>query len=54
MCDNVLEHITDTLSIMREMWRVTKPTDTVKIVTPYASNPNFWSTPDHVKTFTFT
>ncbi len=54
LCENVLEHIQDTLTVMNEIWRVAKQDSIIKIVTPHASNPNFWGVPDHIKPFTYT
>lgn len=54
VCENVLEHIQDTLAVMRECHRVLKPEGQMKIVVPHFHNPGFRSTPDHVRGFTYT
>lgn len=54
LCEHVLEHISDTIAVMNEFHRVLKPKGKLKILVPHGLNPDFWSTPDHVKGFTYT
>ena len=48
---NLLEHISDTLSVMEEVYRVCKHGAFVDIVVPHFSSRSAWATPDHVKAF---
>src|SRR3989344_3107549 len=51
LMDNLIEHITDTTSLMKEIHRISDRGAIVKVITPHFSNLNFWNTPDHVKPF---
>ncbi|MBI2232389.1 MAG: class I SAM-dependent methyltransferase [Candidatus Aenigmarchaeota archaeon] len=54
LTENVLEHIADTLQAMKEFHSVLRKKGRLKIVVPHALNPNLYSTPDHMKGFTYT
>ncbi len=54
VCEMVMEHIPDTLKVMKEFHRVLKPNGILKIVTVHALNVNLYSVPDHIKGFTYT
>jgi ubiquinone/menaquinone biosynthesis C-methylase UbiE len=48
---NFLEHVTDTVGIMEEVWRVCRNNAVVDIVVPHFSSRSAWATADHVKGF---
>ena len=51
---NVLEHFLDTVSIVRDIWRITKPGTRVIIKVPHFSSLYAWIDPDHQKAFSYT
>ena len=54
IAENVLEHIPDTLTALKEFHRVLTAFGKLIIISPHALNPNLHSTPDHYKGFTYT
>ncbi len=48
----VVEHLTDLVGWVRELWRVCRPDAFVEITTPYAGNVDAWSSPTHVRPYT--
>lgn len=50
--NHVLEHFTDPLPIMEEVWRLARPKGTVKIRTPHYSGIYAWKDPTHRRAFT--
>jgi len=49
---HVLEHFSDLLPIMEEVWRITRPGGRVLIRTPHYSGPFAWKDPTHRRAFT--
>lgn len=49
---NLLEHLPDTIQVMEELWRVTKPGGVVQIQVPYYNSAGAFQDPTHVKFFT--
>ena len=49
---NLLEHLPDTIHVMEELWRVTKPGGVVHIQVPYYNSAGAFQDPTHVKFFT--
>ncbi len=49
---NLLEHLPDTILVMEELWRVTKPGGIVHIQVPYYNSAGAFQDPTHVKFFT--
>lgn len=48
---HVLEHLPDTVSVVNELWRITKPNGIIKIIVPYWSSVYQVINPTHVKAF---
>jgi hypothetical protein len=48
---HALEHVTELLSLMREIYRISRPNSTVEIVVPHFSNVYGYSDPTHVRFF---
>ena len=48
---HVMEHLTDTLAVMKELHRITKPGGKIVIIVPHFSGYTAWSNPDHKKAF---
>jgi SAM-dependent methyltransferase len=46
---HVIEHITNTLRLMGELWRVCKPDARATFLTPYGSSDDAWENPTHVR-----
>jgi len=51
MMSHVIEHITDTLSLMQELHRIAKPDATITIRCPYGSSDDAWEDPTHVRAY---
>jgi len=51
---HTLEHITNLLPIVNEMWRVTKPGGLIKLWVPYFASSLAHSSLDHVRFFSYT
>ena len=51
VCLNVIEHIRDVESFIREVHRVLKPGGWAEIVTPHFSHADAWTDPQHVHAF---
>lgn len=49
---NLLEHLPDTIQVMEELWRVTRPGGVVHIQVPYYNSAGAFQDPTHVKFFT--
>ena len=49
---NLLEHLPDTIQVMEELWRITKPGGVVSIQVPYYNSAGAFQDPTHVKFFT--
>lgn len=52
LANNILEHLPDTVFIMREIWRVCKPGAKVVIKVPYFRSTAAFKDPTHIKFFT--
>ena len=52
LMDQVLEHVSDTLKTMTELWRILKPGGIVRINVPYAKSDCAYQDPTHRKFFT--
>ncbi|NQU07597.1 MAG: methyltransferase domain-containing protein [Candidatus Abyssubacteria bacterium] len=52
ICEHVLEHLSDLVCAMAEVYRVCKDGASVEIVTPHFSNVNSWDDPTHKHHFT--
>lgn len=50
--DHVLEHFTDPLAVMEEVWRIARPAARVMIRTPHYSGRYAWQDPTHQRAFT--
>lgn len=49
----VLEHLDDTISTVREVHRILKPGGSVKITVPYYLSHTAWSNPEHKRAFNY-
>jgi SAM-dependent methyltransferase len=49
---NVLEHLTDTVRVMEEVWRISKNGARINILVPYFNSPGAAQDPTHVRFFT--
>src|SRR3989442_13498144 len=49
---NILEHLTDTVHAMEEIWRICTPGAIVRIIVPYYNSPGAFQDPTHVRFFT--
>jgi len=49
---NLLEHLPNTVQVMEELWRVSKPMGLVCILVPYYNSPGAFQDPTHVRFFT--
>ena len=49
--NQVLEHISDIIHLMNDMWRVLVPGGIMKHVVPHHSSPYAWGDPTHVRAF---
>lgn len=47
ICEHVLEHLTNLISVMEELHRVSKPGGIIKIYVPYFSSIHFYRDPTH-------
>lgn len=47
LLDNVIEHIDDIPALMRELWRVTCPGGSVRVITPHFASAASWVDPTH-------
>lgn len=52
LANQVLEHIPDIISAMREIHRVLEPNGVLVAATPYAGSNGAWEDPTHVRAFT--
>lgn len=52
ICRDVLEHVSDFVRTMEEIWRVGSPAAVVEIVGPFMSSVNYYSDPTHRRAFT--
>ena len=52
LMDNVMEHLVDTVGVMKECYRILKPGGKIKLVFPYHQHPNAWIDPTHKKALT--
>jgi len=48
---HILEHFCDTIKLMREIHRMSKPNATILIRVPHFSGSTAWTNPDHKKAF---
>lgn len=51
LLSHVIEHIPDTLALMQELHRVSKPGATLTARTPYGSSDDAWEDPTHVRAY---
>lgn len=51
-CHHVLEHLSDTIGVMRELYRISAPGCKLFITVPHYHNANAYTDPQHVKYFT--
>lgn len=47
----ILEHLLNTLDVLNELYRISKPNAIIKIIVPHFSSQGAWNTPSHVKAF---
>ena len=53
ICNHVLEHVTDVIAVMQEIYRISKAGAVVKIRVPHGScSKALWNDPTHVRGFT--
>jgi len=52
LMDNVLEHLSDTIRTMEEIWRICRPGAVVKINVPYFKSNSAFTDPTHKHFFT--
>jgi SAM-dependent methyltransferase len=52
ICRDVLEHVSDFVRTMEEIWRVGRPGAEVEISGPFMSSVNYFSDPTHKRAFT--
>jgi SAM-dependent methyltransferase len=50
--NHVLEHLDDTVTVLAELWRISKPGGRVHIRVPHFSGPYAWKDPTHKRCFT--
>jgi len=50
--NHVLEHLTNPIAVLEEIWRISKPGGMVHIRVPHYSGPYAWKDPTHVRCFT--
>jgi SAM-dependent methyltransferase len=48
---HVIEHLTDPMAFMAELWRVTKPGGMATFWLPYGSSDDAWEDPTHVRPY---
>ena len=48
---DLIEHITDALGLMGELWRIAKPDATCSFALPYGSSDDAWEDPTHVRPY---
>ena len=53
LMDNVLEHLPETIKVMEEIHRISKPGATIEIIVPLAPTMFAFRDPTHVKFFTY-
>src|SRR5207248_4215066 len=51
VCEHVIEHLDNVISVMEELHRISKPGGRVKITVPHFSSLNFNTDPTHVHAF---
>ena len=47
VCRHVIEHVPDVMSLITELYRITKPNGRITIVTPHYTNPDWATDPTH-------
>ena len=52
ICQDVLEHVSDFVSVMEEIWRIGKPGCYIEVTAPFMSSINYFSDPTHKRAFT--
>ena len=52
-CKEVIEHLDDTISAVKEIHRILKPGGTVELTVPYYLSHTAWSNPEHKRAFNF-
>lgn len=52
-CIEVVEHLDDTIAVIRELHRILKPGGKVKITVPYYLSHHAWSNPEHKRAFNY-
>jgi SAM-dependent methyltransferase len=48
---DLIEHITDALGLMQELWRIAKPDAVCSFALPYGSSDDAWEDPTHVRPY---
>lgn len=51
LLEHVLEHLSDTVGVMRELHRLLSPGGIIRVSVPYFSSPNMWGNPTHKRQF---
>jgi hypothetical protein len=57
VANHVVEHVADVMGFVDELYRVTRPGGTLKILCPHYTNPDFPTDPthrNHINSYTFT
>lgn len=52
ICRDVLEHLTNFVGAVEEIWRICKPGAVVEVTGPFMSSVNYFSDPTHKRAFT--
>jgi len=47
VCRHVIEHVPDVMAFVTELYRITKPRGSIKIITPHYTTPDWTSDPTH-------
>jgi len=52
IANHILEHLSNTVRVMEEIWRISKPDAIIKINVPYFTSPGAFQDPTHKRFFT--
>ena len=51
ICSHILEHLDDSVAVLKELWRITKHCGVIEIRVPHYSGSGAWGNLEHVKAF---